>query len=508
MNLTFRHAVPGALLLLLVPVMGIQGWLRLHSADERVGIQMIEKALAVGAPVTVAIESAFRGGDLDVVRQNLVSCGVDPDLRHAVVVDGNGDVLTAQDAALEGRSLESLIGSGFAAVAAEAESTLTTRTARDPDRGQVLVALPLRMHDPDGSFFSRRSASVVLTFDTARTRAAIQQAAGTEFAVGATGLVTGTFLLWLWLNHSLLSRVRQVVDHLHRLQRGDLDARTGLQGADEISEIARAVDDMADGLQAGTARLRSTEDDLRRALREQQDLLEEVRLLSQRLSRSAEHERQRIARDLHDDLGQDITALRYLLESLRSEMGPATPESQKEILGQLARTTMHMTDKVRTMLSVLRPAVLHEFGVGPALEALSDQTARVTGATLEFQGDPGRLDPDVEIELYRIAQEATLNAAKHADAETISASFRLHPDRYELVVNDDGRGFDPDTPALTGGRLRWGLIGIRERTRAIGAELHIESDPADGTTVRVIGPRVVSRRTTASGERPAGPPAS
>jgi two-component system sensor histidine kinase UhpB len=505
-NLTFRHAVPGALLLLLIPVMGIQGWLRIRSADERVGIQVSEKAHAVGAPVTVAIESALRRGDLDVVRQNLVSCGVDPDLRHAVVVDRGGDILTAADAALEGQSLESLIGPGFAAVAAEARSTLTTRSARDPERAQVLVAFPLRMHDPNGGFFGRRSAAVVMAFDTARTRAAIQQSAGAEFAVGAGGLVTGTFLLWLWLNQTLLSRVRQVVDRLHRLRRGDLDARTGLRGADEISEIGRAVDDMADGLQANTARLQSTEDDLRRALREQQDLLEEVRLLSRRLSRSAEHERQRIARDLHDDLGQDITALRYLLESLRSEMDPATPESQKAVLGQLARTTMHMTDKVRAMLSVLRPAVLHEFGVGPALEALSDQTARVTDATLEFRGDPGRLDPDVEIELYRIAQEATLNAAKHSDAETISASFRLHPDRYELVVTDDGRGFDPDEPARTRGRPRWGLIGIRERTRAIGAELHIEAEPADGTTVRVVGPRATNRRTTASGQGPVAPP--
>ncbi len=507
MKLSFRHAVPGALLLLLIPVMGIQGWLRIRSADERVGIQMTEKALAVGAPVTLAIESAFRGGDLDVVRQNLTSCGVDPDLRHAVVVDGNGDVLTAGDAALEGRPLESLIGSRFAEVAAEARATLTTRSARDPDRAQVLVAFPLRMHDPDGSFFSRRSAAVVLAFDTDRTRTAIYQSAGAEFAVGAGGLVTGAFLLWLWLNHSLLSRVRNVVDHLQRLRRGDLDARSGLQGSDEISEIGRAVDDMAEGMQTNTTRLESTESDLRRALQEQQELLEEVRLLSRRLSRSAEHERQRIARDLHDDLGQDITALRYLLESLRSEMDPGTPESQKAILGQLARTTMHMTDKVRAMLSVLRPAVLHEFGVGPALEALSDQTARVTDATLEFRGDPGRLDPDVEIELYRIAQEATLNAARHSDATTISASFRLHPDRYELVVTDDGRGFDPDISALQPGRTRWGLIGIRERTRAIGADLLVESEPAEGTTVRVVGPRAPSRRTSASAERSIAPPA-
>ncbi|HKK71726.1 MAG TPA: sensor histidine kinase [Candidatus Krumholzibacteria bacterium] len=505
MNISFRHAIPVALLLLLVPVLGIQAWLHMDSADERVGVQMAEKGRAMGAPTTVAIESSIRRGAIDGARRNLVSCRADPDLERALVVDQNGVVLTADDLALEGAPLDSVLDGDLVPVVRRAMETLTTQHARDRARAELLVALPLRMHDPDGSFFSRRTAAVVLDFDTSRTREAVRRTAAIQFAVSAAGHVAAIGLLWAWLNHALLSRVRLVVDRLRRLRRGDLRARIALRGVDEISVIGRAIDGMANSLQTKTTRLEDTEDHLRDALREQLDLVEEVRLLSRRLSRSAEHERQRIARDLHDDLGQDITAFRYLLESLRAEMGPSASENERAILTQLARTSVHMTDKVRSMLSVLRPAVLHEFGVGPALESLGDQTARITDATLEFRGDAGRLDPDIEIELYRIAQEATLNAAKHSGAHNISASFRLRGDRYELVVSDDGRGFGTDASPARSRHENWGLIGIRERARAIGAELQIESDPESGTTLRVVGPRQPIRKASASGDEPVIP---
>ena len=109
MNISFRHAIPVALLLLLVPVLGIQAWLHMDSADERVGVQMAEKGRAMGAPTTVAIESSIRRGAIDGARRNLVSCRADPDLERALVVDQNGVVLTADDLALEGAPLDSVL---------------------------------------------------------------------------------------------------------------------------------------------------------------------------------------------------------------------------------------------------------------------------------------------------------------------------------------------------------------------------------------------------------------
>jgi two-component system sensor histidine kinase UhpB len=196
--------------------------------------------------------------------------------------------------------------------------------------------------------------------------------------------------------------------------------------------------------------------------------------------RAQEQERARVARDLHDEVNQSLTGLLLRLEAVREA---APPELEPE----LARTRALANQAMRELLSLarqLRPTALDDLGL---LAAIAGQVAQVDQggieATLAEQGDFSDLDDDVQLVVYRVAQEALTNAARHSGAERIAVSLRRSERGVELEVVDDGRGF---AFAQSEGGL--GIAGMRERALLVGGELTIESRPGHGTTVRLSVP--------------------
>jgi signal transduction histidine kinase len=204
-----------------------------------------------------------------------------------------------------------------------------------------------------------------------------------------------------------------------------------------------------------------------------------ARLLRQ-LVVAQEDERRRLARDLHDGLGQRLTALRLILEALD---GSATSSSEHaagiaNALEMLAR----VDQDVDFIAWELRPAALDELGLTRVLETYVKEWSRHTAVPAVFHSRPGNLErfaPDVEATVYRIAQEALNNVAKHAGARTVNVLLEFRDDALVLVVEDDGRGLQP---AAAGERML-GLAGMRERALAVGGTLEIEPTPGGGTTV-------------------------
>jgi two-component system, NarL family, sensor histidine kinase UhpB len=196
--------------------------------------------------------------------------------------------------------------------------------------------------------------------------------------------------------------------------------------------------------------------------------------------RAQEEERARVARDLHDEVNQSLTGLLLRLEALR---GGAPPELARE----LDETKGLANQAMRELLSLarqLRPAALDDLGLAAALAGQVEQVARPDlKAELTTDGDFSDLDEDVQLVVYRVAQEAFTNAARHSGAERIEASLRRTGGEVELEVADDGRGF-PFERSERG----LGIAGMRERALLIGAELTIESRPGEGTTVRLSIP--------------------
>jgi two-component system sensor histidine kinase UhpB len=230
--------------------------------------------------------------------------------------------------------------------------------------------------------------------------------------------------------------------------------RATIEAADpEVAELAAAFNDMLGRLE------RERRDSARRALAAQ------------------EAERRRVARELHDEVGQALTAVVLQLDRVgrRADVavGPELAEARETVRASL--------EEVRGIAQRLRPEALDDLGLPSALAALANDVTRRTGLVVERRIAPDlpALDPEEELVVYRVAQEALTNVVRHAGASSVQLLLEPRDGSVELCVRDGGAGFNSDV--ATGG----GLLGMRERAVLIGAELAVRSDAGDGTTVRL-----------------------
>jgi len=207
--------------------------------------------------------------------------------------------------------------------------------------------------------------------------------------------------------------------------------------------------------------------------------------LSRRLVEAQEGERQRLARELHDEIGQELTALKLLLEmSLRSV--PAAPALT---LSQGQSLVSELIDRIRDLSLDLRPAMLDDLGLAVALEWLAGRFSAQMGIAvhLEQEGYDVRLPPDLEIHLYRIVQESLTNVARHAQATEATVRLWADPDTLWARVKDDGQGFDLEAMRVAGRSS--GLEGMYERAAALGGQLDVRTAVGEGVQVTVRVPR-------------------
>jgi PAS domain S-box-containing protein len=218
--------------------------------------------------------------------------------------------------------------------------------------------------------------------------------------------------------------------------------------------------------------------------------LEEVRArLLNRVFTAQEEERSRLARELHDGLGQSLSAL---LAGLQKVQGAASWNEAQVRTAELRQLAATIAAEGRRLARGLRPAVLDDFGLGAALKQLGTDHTRADGPKVEVETPIlaiMRLSAEVETALYRIAQEAISNALRHAAPRTIRIRVCCSPDGTEMTIQDDGKGFDPDELARQPEKaVCLGLSGMRERTRLLGGTCRVTSRPGEGTTVTIAIP--------------------
>jgi len=236
----------------------------------------------------------------------------------------------------------------------------------------------------------------------------------------------------------------------------------------------------------GTRRLREVTPDelsLLAAIGQQVGLaVENARLYQRAEQAAAAAERSRLARDLHDAVTQTLFSASLIAEVL-PRLWERNPEDGRRRLLELRQLTRGALAEMRTLLLELRPAALMDAPLGDLLRQLSEAITGRARVPVEFQleGEPNVL-PEVKLAFYRVAQEALNNVAKHAAASEAMVTLRCQPDRLELRVSDDGRGFDP--AHIPGDHL--GVSIMRERAQAIGASLSIDSAPGEGTEVVMV----------------------
>jgi two-component system, NarL family, sensor histidine kinase UhpB len=265
-------------------------------------------------------------------------------------------------------------------------------------------------------------------------------------------------------------RLRPLEDLVEAMEKVDLSSSrpllpTSIDGVGETEEVARIE-------LAFLRMMRRLEAERRRA--------------GSATLRAQEEERARVARDLHDEVNQSLTGLLLRLEAAREG---APPELEAELAETKALANQAMTELL-SLARQLRPTALDDLGLAAAIGGQVEQLGRgELDSSLSVEGDFSDLGDDAQLVVYRVAQEALTNAARHSDAERVAVRLRRAEDGgVVLEVADDGRGF-----AFDESQQGLGLGGMRERALLVGGELTIESRPGRGTTVRLLVPAESSR---------------
>lgn len=260
----------------------------------------------------------------------------------------------------------------------------------------------------------------------------------------------------LWLLRRAFAPLRRLAAVMGEVEPGQPGRRAEAPGraGREVTALANALNEMLDRLEG--ERREST----RRAVAAQED------------------ERLRVARELHDEIGQTLTAI-----ALRAERAAERPEGRREALDEINRTVLHSLDDVRRIGRELRPEALDDLGLVNALMVLCTRLDQRDGLRVrsELSWDLPPLSAEAELVIYRVAQEALTNVIRHAHASGVTVALRRTPEGAALVVADDGCGLPEAIRSQ-------GLRGMRERAMLIGAQLELFSEPGGGTEVVLTVP--------------------
>jgi signal transduction histidine kinase len=265
-------------------------------------------------------------------------------------------------------------------------------------------------------------------------------------------------------------------------------AETALKQAE--ANLERERDQLEVRVRERTAELSEANRALQAEMAQRQRAEEAHREVLRRLVAAEETERGRVSRELHDRLGQDLTALKLGLQILRKRGACVAP--LRKSLSKLETLADSLMRDLHRLAWELRPAALDVFGLELALRRYANEWAALSGLAVDFDSQGAtaqRLGREVETTLYRVAREALTNVFRHAKAKRVSILLQRRADHVSLIVEDDGRGFDAAAmlraPASQG---KLGLLGMQERAMLAGGSAQIESSPGAGTTVLVRMP--------------------
>ncbi|HEY5910560.1 MAG TPA: histidine kinase [Verrucomicrobiae bacterium] len=297
--------------------------------------------------------------------------------------------------------------------------------------------------------------------------------------------------------------------------RGFLKANLELQDANqaleagnrELERTNRQLEREVAARARSQSALLQSEEHFRELFHEAERMQESLRQLSNKILHVQEEERKRVSRELHDEVGQALTAISTSLEMLRRDAA-AGPQS---LLGKIAdaqNLLAQTMDAVHRFAQELRPPMLDELGLLPALRSYLRGFAERTGLRVSLNGTAGAegLSDEQKTVVFRVAQESLNNVAKHAQAKRVAVTFRQLKGSVQIRIQDNGKAFQVERQLAGGAKKRLGLLGMQERTRLVNGRFDITSAPGKGTTVSVEIPLGSPRNPAAGRHGSLGPP--
>lgn len=360
-----------------------------------------------------------------------------------------------------------------------------------------LVVLPLLLVLVAGALFVRQRLLILLAapehhsanFDLVFT---LTREGSAVLVLGALiGLGLAVLLTWV-----LVRPLRNLVHAMRRVQAGELSVEVSAWAHDEIGEVQAEFNAMVAGLRESREALMRQQGELEALNHENTRLLAELHAKSERLQQLLNHalsaqeaERRRLSRELHDETGQALTSILVQLKALQDETDLDLIQDRLNGLRYLTGQTL---EEVRRLSMDLRPAVLDDLGLIPAIRWCVKECAEQKGTEVNFNTTDslGRLPSEVEIVLYRAVQEGLTNIVRHAQAQRAEINLARGPRAVWLTIIDDGRGFESNDRNGKG----LGLAGMQERVALIGGRLQVDSEAGGGTRIFIEIPLEEAQR--------------
>ena len=295
-------------------------------------------------------------------------------------------------------------------------------------------------------------------------------------------IVTLLFVAAAWfLSRSVTRPILALAEGARRLGGRDFDVRLPQESADEIGLLAESFNEMTERLKQTTV----SRDELDRANQQLQANRRELQNLTERLIRAQEEERARLARELHDDLTQRLAAVAITAGTLRRKLD--ANDGLRAGLEQIQQQLVTISDDVHSLSRRLHSKTLEDLGLAAAIEGECRGFFERTAIPVNFPQpqDLPPIAPEVQLALYRIAQEGLRNIARHAHANDVELALEARNGSVTLVIGDNGRGFDRKDPSWRPGL---GLASMSERARLVGGVVTVQSDPGKGTRIVVEVP--------------------
>jgi two-component system sensor histidine kinase DegS len=298
------------------------------------------------------------------------------------------------------------------------------------------------------------------------------------FAVIVTALVIVVIALALLWSKLITQPILELKKGAEAIESGKLDYKLKVKSKDELGELAETFNRMASALIRYTDELKSTaQENINQEKRIQDNLRSYATLISQ----AQETERKRIARDLHDETAQALVVISRHLEDLSAGKSKLTA-------GEIREEVRKVLEGVRRFSQELRPSILDDLGLIPAVKWLTSDLVKTNGINVEtiVTGNSHKLNSQTELMLFRIIQEALTNVRKHAQATQVLIKIEFLENSLKLSVQDNGKGFlSPDKLSDLAGKGKLGLLGMQERVQLMGGVLTIESLPQHGTVLKI-----------------------
>jgi signal transduction histidine kinase len=430
---------------------------------------------------------ALAGGEIDP-RTSRFSIIVEP---FRLGLSGTTELLDGQGVIIAGTDRSRLFTRSehwqqLSALIRSREASVTTDT-RDGQTAVIAVA-PL----------AAAPWGVVIRQDEAETFAQARTLRRTILWLAPTLL--GVALLFAWgAARSVRRPIVMLTAAAEQIAGGDLDQPIPPLAEDEVGRLGRSLERMRVALRGSLetiaqdnleleGRVESRTKELKALYERLQEREEWREELLRKVISAQEDERKRLARELHDETSQTLSALAMKIETA---LAAWPQEASRERLVEAKALTVRTLEELHRLIFDLRPSVLDDLGLLSAIRWYAERHLERRGIAVrcEFSGTESRLQPELETALFRVVQEAITNIAKHAGAETVLVQFLEREDQVAIEIEDDGRGFSPGSLPPPAARERGlGLLGMRERVELFGGTFEIDSAPGSGTRIAITVP--------------------